>query len=132
MVRVLFKNFDRSEALEELAVELLGRVDYNGEKQPEVTVIFEMRNGPFKRGRDEFLVKLVAHWPWGTYEPIEKRDPSPYKAMRLAVNALRSHLNRMLHRKRDPKRWRTQSRKIHESTRRNPPQRDIEFWDQVS
>ena len=99
MVRVLFKNFDRSEALEEMATELLERVDYHGENRPDITVMFDMQNGPFKRGRDEFIVKLVAHWPWGTHEPIEKRDPSPYKAMRFAVNALRSHLNRSLDKK---------------------------------
>jgi ribosome-associated translation inhibitor RaiA len=130
MVRVLFKNFDRSEALEDMAVELLNRVDYHGEKKPEVTVIFEMRNGQFKRGRDEFLVKLIAHWPWGTYEPIERRNPSPYKAMRLAVNALRSHLTRMLEKKHDLKQ--TKIRKNRHLNPREIEVKDSEFWDQVS
>ena len=96
MIKVTFKNLEKSELAREAATE---RVEYLAEKFPDlkgsrITVTLEMHNSPLQAGPDMFTVKFqVAS---GRYRDvtIEKSATNLYVALADTVDHILEKLNR--------------------------------------
>ena len=96
MIRIKFKNLDKSEMAREAVYE---RVETLSEKFPDLSdskiqITLEMENSPLQAGPDLFKVKL--HVARGRYDGItvEKSDASLYVALAEVVDHMLEVLNR--------------------------------------
>jgi ribosome-associated translation inhibitor RaiA len=96
MIRVIFKNLEKSELAHEAVEERLGFLveKFEDLKKSRIGVTLEMENSPLQAGPDLFKVKVQVRG--GRYDGvlIEKSAPSLYVALAEVVDRLLERLNR--------------------------------------
>lgn len=115
MVKVIFKNLNKSEFVLDSVKEKIGRVL---EKFPELenasaTISIEMENSPIHAGKDDFRVKLIMLSRGLKPIIIQKDSPNVYQAASLLADRLMDLLARHVEKRRDTRRaarrsWRQQ------------------------
>ena len=106
MVKVIFKNLEKSDMVSEIVQE---KVSHVLAKFPELegataTVSVEMENSPIHAGKDDFRVKLVV--TNRRFKPLvlQKEGPNLYQAAAILSDRLFEVLHRSLEKKRDQRR----------------------------
>jgi ribosome-associated translation inhibitor RaiA len=96
MIKVIFKNLEKSEFALETAEERVGAVvdKFPDLRKSRISVTMEMENSPLQAGRDLFTVKI--HISGGRYQGIriQKSAPNLYAALADLVDHLLEKLNR--------------------------------------
>lgn len=97
MLRIKFKNLDRSELAREAVLERMEAMTRKFEdlRQSRITVTLEMENSPTQAGPDRFRVKLFI--AGGRFEglTISKSDANLYKALAELTDHMLESLNRV-------------------------------------
>lgn len=96
MIRIVFKNLDRSEFLQKASLErmesLLEKFPDLRDSQLQVTI--EMENSPLQAGPDQFTVKLRVSGGRYSGVTVSKSEPDPYVALAELSEHMLEKLNR--------------------------------------
>lgn len=111
-MKVVFKNFHRSEIVENIVRERVGGVidKFPDLAQSDIMVTLSEENSPFQAGPDEYGVKLIARG--GRYRDLvlKKSSQNLYIALAMVIERLSERLKR--HSERTHSKWRRESRKM--------------------
>ena len=107
MVKVIFKNLEKSEMVSEIVQDKISHVL---EKFPELTnvnatISVEMENSPVHAGKDDFRVKLVMTNSRLRPVVIQKAGTNLYQAAAILADRLFEVLHRSLEKRRDQRRY---------------------------
>lgn len=107
MVKIIFKNLQKSEILRDIVSDRIERIvrkfpefDVNNARV-HGTVIVSMENSPFKKGADHFTLKLILNGSGLKTIIIEKSAESMYMALALLTDHLIEVLHRCLEKRRE-------------------------------
>lgn len=106
MVRVVFKNLEKSEFIKDMVSE---KINHTLEKFPELenataTVTVGMENSPFQAGPDLFQVRVILLARGLKPIVLEKQAASPYQATSVLTDRLFEVLHRAVERRREKSR----------------------------
>lgn len=106
MVKVIFKNLDKSDFVSEIVQEKIAHVleKFPDMTRNDATVVVEMENSPTHAGKDDFKVKLIMKSPSGKPLVIQKEGPNLYQASAVLADRLFELLHRTLEKRRDIRR----------------------------